>query len=206
MIADDTAITAGHCVGTGMKVRFGNENNPQARVATVTGYEHPTEFNQAICESAEPGKDESDIAVVHFGGGLPAGFHPATVYDGQIPLGNGDSITLAGYGVTNATSGAGSGVLRKTQVVVGDINYAATEIKFDSSHGTSDCFGDSGGPAFVMNGAVPLLYGSDSWGDSACREFSIYTKVPSHMTWVTAAAARLRAAHPAPGTAPHGHH
>ena len=78
----------------------------------------------------------------------------------------GIKLVLAGYGCTNSNgTGGNDGILRVGENVVSSFNEF--ELVFSRSSGAVTCFGDSGGPTFVVSNGVPKQLGVHSTGDYA---------------------------------------
>ncbi len=176
-----------------MYIMLGTDiNSASAKVLQVTG----AVVNPGWQGAASTGVDQSDIAVVQVGGGFPAGYSPATVFTDLSSLKKGENVILAGYGITNAKTKAGAGVLRKTEVTIADPNLGNTEIVFDQTNGHGACHGDSGGPAFINQGGKLLLLGltNRSYPDSApddCEHQAVYTKIAAYSDFITQAEGTL---------------
>ncbi|MGZ3708863.1 MAG: S1 family peptidase [Bdellovibrionota bacterium] len=198
LIDDDIAVTAAHCVDgvdmASLEILYGTSIlTSKAKKARVLG----ALANPGWQGDASSGVDEHDIAVVRFEGGLPKGYAKAKILEDSSGVRAGDSVTLAGYGITNAASQAGAGVLRKVDVTVVNPDLGKTEIVFDQSSGHGACHGDSGGPAFVKQGSSLLLLGLTNRGypDDApddCLEQSVYTKISAYLNWIQSAVSTLR--------------
>lgn len=197
LIGKGLALTAAHCVtdGTrGMVLIFGANIRADAENSRkVTAAEVPSLWK----EPHHGDHDFGDIAVVSFEGSIPKGFRPARLAPKSLTLDKGETVTLAGYGITNARSKAGAGVLRKAQVKVVEPEFGETEMIFDQRDGTGACHGDSGGPAFVTLGKRSYLAGvtNRSYPDGApdnCKEEVVYTRVMPYRAWISAAVAELR--------------
>lgn len=201
LIADDIAVTAAHCVdGTDpsdMQLAFGLDvlsGDPQT-VQVVSALANP-----GYAGEASTGKDQHDIAIVRFQGGIPKGYQVAKIMEDTSSLKKGSSVILAGYGITDATTHKGAGVLRKTEVKVLNAKFGQTEIEFDQTGGSGACHGDSGGPAFFQQGSELLLLALTNRGfpDNApddCMHDSVYTKISAYGDWIQSAEVQLRALH-----------
>ncbi|MGK5089061.1 trypsin-like serine protease [Bdellovibrionota bacterium FG-2] len=192
----DLAVTAAHCVemDEGIGLVFAQDMRaPKAKVVQVTGVVvNPTWWSNQSNE-----KNTGDIALVSFAGGIPAGFSKVKLLTKAAALKKGGSITLAGYGITDAYTQVGAGTLRKADVTILNPKFSTTEILFDQSSGRGGCHGDSGGPAFIKSGADLLLVGVTSRGYPAnapddCIHQSIYTKITSYSSFLKKAAKTLR--------------
>jgi V8-like Glu-specific endopeptidase len=197
LIARDMALTAAHCVedGTdGMMVIFGpNIRTDVGTAVRVLGSEVPRSWDAQSQEI----KDLGDIAVIHFDGELPDGFVPVRLAPAKLALAAGDTVTLAGYGITRAGSETGAGVLRKAQVKIVDPDFGKTEMIFDQTSGVGACHGDSGGPAFFTRSGKTYLVGvtNRSYPNDApddCKQQVVYVKTAPYLKWIASSEKALR--------------
>jgi hypothetical protein len=199
LIGKNTALTAAHCIskdGYAPVMIFGsNVRSPDSVQRPITG----VAVNPAWEQKRGRGMDQGDIAVVKFGGKLPSGYHPTTLDTAGSEVKKGDSAILAGYGVSDAHSHEGAGVLRKTTVAVAAPRKGKSEMIFDQSHGRGACHGDSGGPAYFQRGQKMILGGvtNRSYPNSAaddCAHKVVYTKVSAYRPWIEKSEAELNRA------------
>ena len=197
LVAQDLAITAAHCVTSeragerlvlGLVFSHKVKNAPADHIRWVDRVEVPTEWNP----SSRDLRDTSDVALLHFSGGLPVSYSPSDLLPFDFPLTRGLKVELAGYGISNASRETGSGTLRKVEVTISNPNYSASEVEFDQSHGGGACHGDSGGPAYVVIGGHPYLFGITSRGGGNCNLDVIYTKIAAYSAWFTEATRQIR--------------
>ncbi|MBC7692034.1 MAG: trypsin-like serine protease [Methylotenera sp.] len=189
LISSDTAVTAAHCLTPGGPkpvMIFGNDiHSPNS------------EKRQVIREAVNPkwrthqgkGMDQGDIALVKFPGGLPEGYQPIERANPDLPIKKGGKVVLAGYGISDALSKSGAGVLRKATVKLDDPRPGKSEMVLGQTHGHGACHGDSGGPAFIRQGGRAVLAGvtNRSYPDSApddCAHQVVYTKVAAYQPWI----------------------
>ena len=189
LIGKNTALTAAHCVQKGAYspvMIFGpNVRSPDSVHLPITG----VAVNPAWQQNRGRGMDQGDIAVVKFKGQIPAGYQPATMDAANDNIQKGESAVLAGYGVSNASTHEGAGVLRKTSVSVAEVRKGKSEMIFDQSHGRGACHGDSGGPAYFQRGQKMVLAGvtNRSYPNTAsddCAHKVVYTKVSAYRPWI----------------------
>ncbi len=187
LIRKDIAVTAAHCLATGgLKpvVIFGRDlHSPMA----VQRQSVAVAVNPKWRTNAGSGMDQGDIALVKFPGGLPPGYKKASLARGEVH--NGDSITLAGYGINDARSKSGAGTLRQADVRVVDARVKKSEMILDQSHGRGACHGDSGGPAFLRRGRRVVLAGVTNRGypnhaPDDCGHQVVYSKIPAYRSWI----------------------
>ncbi|CAN5951503.1 unnamed protein product [Sphagnum jensenii] len=202
IVANDLAITAAHCIsdqgsdpvksaaGTNYTLIFKTtlQGAAQSDLRQVDGVEIPSEWDP----SSNSDSNTSDVAVVHFSGGLPTGYEISDLLPFNETLTVGENVELAGYGISNATADTGAGILRKTTVTITNPNYSSSEVELDQTHGGGACHGDSGGPAYVLIDNHPYLFGITSRGGGNCDETVIYTKISAYADWFKKASDTLR--------------
>ena len=79
-------------------------------------------------------------------------------------------IVVAGYGRTNGQDSHSKGVLQKAYLNINKFNPAVDEFTSTDLEGKMGCHGDSGGPAFYIDGKSISLIGVVSRGDGKCRK------------------------------------
>lgn len=195
LLTNNIVVTAAHCIGedpTSMYVFFDvkvSENSEKRQVVqTVVSPLWATRQNED--------KDHGDIALVKFEGSLPATYSAAVVLPNFRLLKNGGSVTLTGYGLSNAADLETAGTLRQVDVQIADTAFARTEITIDQTHGKGACHGDSGGPAYVNINGKNYVWGITSRGvqddKNDCSKLSAYTSLAAYRTWINQTTARLR--------------
>ena len=132
-------------------------------------------------------KNWGDLAVFSYSGDTPRGYSPAQIAD-ENAVSDGDSVILAGYGVLDGKVGVPSQRLNEVTVTVKKAKYSKSEFTVDQSENKGACHGDSGGPAFVEQGADLILVGITSRGfDDHCAKATIYTRVAPFLDWIESA-------------------
>lgn len=202
ILAQDIAITAAHCVSGGSQqivLIFGTHIHGSDHSGNSTNQRKVSKVlvNSAYAKHAGRGMDQGDIALVRFEGGLPSGYYAIEPMTSDHVLKKGLKVTLAGYGISNALTHKGAGVLRKTRVSILDPRPGSTEMILDQTHGKGACHGDSGGPAFVKADGRLLLAGVTNRGypDRApdnCASDVVYTKVSAYLSWIERGIQELR--------------
>lgn len=193
LIGSHLALTAAHCVSPDLGSKgaksiliFGNDiHNSGAPKRGVTA----VKINRNWKSQAGRGMDQGDIALVKFEGNLPKGYHAIPIQKNERELKSGDSVVLAGYGISNAVTHSGAGKLRKTNVKILDSRPGATEMILDQTHGHGACHGDSGGPAYISKKGKLVLAGVTNRGyppngADNCAQGVVYTKVASLQNWI----------------------
>jgi len=118
----------------------------------------------------------ADIAIIELSQVAPAGHKPVAIYKGELRTN--DQLYLAGFGQTERAS---TGQLLYTTVRVS--SQTASEITVFENR-TGACYGDSGGPAFVLINNSLQVVGATSRGVAGCQGSSIYTKAPYFISWL----------------------
>jgi secreted trypsin-like serine protease len=188
LIDKDWILTAAHCVegetAAGMKIRFDDadiNDTTGGRVIAVAEIHSNTAFNFEDWDN--------DIALIKLATSVTdrtvTPIHRAAVAPGT-------AIIEVGYGDAD-NNGGGAGLLRKLATANIDCAIAndpavsgANLLCFDATDGTSSCYGDSGGPAFItVNGSYEVA-GVTSGGtaDQCTAGFDLYTSVAGELAFV----------------------
>jgi secreted trypsin-like serine protease len=188
-------VTAAHCLkdfprGEKLTVVFGT--NAKAGQVSLSNKREALKFlvhagyNEAAMNEEEASRPPHDIAFITLKSAAPSGYSPVSVLTSRHALTDGETLTLAGFGLTSAWFGD-SGKLRKVDVKLIEQSSVAQEIEFGESPGRSACMGDSGGPAFVKRNNKLVLVGVTSRGSSFCDDSGLYTDIRYHYDWMVAA-------------------
>lgn len=207
ILSDSLLLTAAHCVTSkpqNLAVLFGTQvDSPSTLQRRVVDYRisplYP--FRQFT------GKNNGDIAVVRFRGGLPAGYQPITYTRNRSLLVYGQRVLLAGFGAstilwdvdpkTGETKAkpSGSGTLRFVTTTVDNAFFTESEFLLENSKSEGACHGDSGGPAYSMeNGRLVLVGVTNGYiGDpsGACGGKMVYASTAFYDEWIRQTSAFL---------------
>jgi secreted trypsin-like serine protease len=185
ILNSETILTAAHCVEHPMQMVVVFASRVSAakgeNIRAVDGYvPHPD----------WPGSEAAaDLALVHFTGGLPAGFKPVALGVSVQPSLR-EPILLVGYGVTDGIKRKGSGVLRETDSTI--LRLGPQGEIFSDGRDSSVCFGDSGGPLFVERGGEwQQIAVAHSVADNACTTASVHASLATAAAWIARTMARL---------------
>lgn len=195
LIGGNFAVTAAHCIDV--------DNPENMYVFFAAKPNKSTERRQVLKAKVSPywelrqneDKNTSDIAVIKFdGNGLPKGYEPVKFLEDDSVLQKGTTAIILGYGIDNATTQTGAGMLRFTTLQISDPKFSPTELLLDQSKGTGACHGDSGGPAFVYLKNKQGVGNYYLWGitnhsskddvDNLCNKSVIYTNATLFITWM----------------------
>jgi secreted trypsin-like serine protease len=170
LIAERFVVSAAHCLKNyynRLYIAFGRDGREFSYVEASDWQIHPS-YSGSFYQSVP-----ADISMIALSADAPAGYEPIPVYQGSLR--RGDTIYLAGFGQTE--SGSSGGLLYKGVTV----NSADTD-EFSVSNGA--CYGDSGGPAYVFDGASLQVIGATSRGTAGCRGDAVYTNVDYFRSWI----------------------
>lgn len=149
-----------------------------------------------------------DIAMVHFQGGLPAGYEPVKLATDPALVKSGTTMHMIGYGLSRVDSKMAivngqptfvavpdqttPGQLRETKVAI-DRYDTYTQMIFTDGRATSVCSGDSGGPAFVNDASGnPVQVGiAEAVATAYCNSVAMHTAVFPFLDWIEKTAAEL---------------
>ncbi|OFZ30428.1 MAG: hypothetical protein A2622_08455 [Bdellovibrionales bacterium RIFCSPHIGHO2_01_FULL_40_29] len=191
LISSRVLLTAAHCITATpdkIKVAFHtslscesgfNIANTQRVLKTVVheDYQDKTTTTEVI----------NDIALIFLEVDAPSSYPIFKIADPQMVRNS--RIYFYGYGVTGSHN-KDSGVLRKTSLQRSDyvIKKDIEKVRVDQSNGKGICYGDSGGPAFVLIDNEPQILGVNSFGrgneDKICEGTSTLALVFSYKKWI----------------------
>lgn len=191
LIAKRVVLTASHCIegysDDTLYVAFGtvakNGHYARERLRTASRLTMHEGYDTEAMEQENATRPPNDIALISLSQDAPTAYTPIAPLKLTTPLQVGETLTLAGFGLTHWLYGS-TGVLRKVDVKLTKLASAAKEIHFGETPGKSACMGDSGGPAFVKRAGKLALVGVTSRGDGRCSNDGIYTDVRYFSDWI----------------------
>jgi secreted trypsin-like serine protease len=190
LVSPDVILTAAHCTeGSPQKMHIIFSND--VKKSSPKNTREADKIIQQPNWTRHMPAGESDLALIHFVGKAPLGYHPVKLAGATIKLKTGDAITLMGFGVTDGDAEAGSGKLRQTSSKIID-RHSPTELITDGEK-SGVCFGDSGGPAFIKKGTDIFQWGvASSVTSHECNQTSIHTEVMKYLEWIQASITKLQ--------------
>jgi hypothetical protein len=169
LVSRHVVVSAGHCTEFGgpSRISIGSDPATDAVFVPVRSFQaHPMYDGAAL---------ENDISVVILDEPAPLDAAPFPIATASPPLG---PARFVGFGFTEVGP---AGFYGRKYHVTTDIT-GVDPLTFQ--YGVATCNGDSGGPAFVVEGGREVLAGVTSWGDGPCAEFGVDTRVDVHRAWI----------------------
>lgn len=202
-IAPELVLTAAHCLMGGGAVRVVSlDTRFRERSHPVIGVlPHPS-FVPGTTPRTQPG---TDLAVLRLASPLPADIEPLSLGSG---LWQGETVTMAGYGLSSENNKRTARRLRETPLVNAGNYTTSNTVKvavdtqaLGETPGAGACRGDSGGPVLRGSAASRDLVGIVSWSSGPlnsrvrriCGGFTAITPISEHRSWITEASGRLLA-------------
>lgn len=176
LIGPRAIVAAAHCrelVDARIAFFGADTSMPGTRVDLAQAIVHP---------SFDPVTLADDVAVYLLDAAPPAEAGPPALVATRAPA-VGESLRFVGYGWTEIRRQGDYGVRTSLATEV-------TEVADETfTYGVATCNGDSGGPAFLLDGEVEKVIGVTSYGDAPCAEFGVDTRLDAYATFLAAAAA-----------------
>jgi secreted trypsin-like serine protease len=192
-LAPDLVLTAAHCVSRSIDYEVkAYQTGIAIPVRTIA--RHPR-FDYAAYAAS---RATADIALIKLAAPLPEVVIPASLAAPRR-VAPGETLTIAGFGVTIAGTARGLGQPRMATLTVtgkpGSLQIRLFDVATRNRRiGLGGCTGDSGAPAY--DGEGPLVIGIVSWstapGDEAgCGGLTGLTPLLSYRDWIVETARRL---------------
>lgn len=203
VIAPRIVLTAAHCLmdGGSISVVSLDARFKARRQLVIAVLPHPS-FVPGTTPRTQPG---TDLALLRLAQPLPDDMEPLSLGGG---LWQGETVTMAGYGLSSENNKRSARQLRETQLVnVGNYttqNTVKVAVDVDSrgeTPGAGACRGDSGGPVIRGDARSRDLVGIVSWSSGPlktrarliCGGFTAITPVGDFRDWISQGSARLLA-------------
>ncbi|MDO8878811.1 MAG: trypsin-like serine protease [Pseudolabrys sp.] len=192
-LARDLVLTAAHCVALPIPYRVrAYQNGATIEVRQVARHPGFSMANYAASRAT------ADIALIKLATPLPDIVVPAGLAAARR-VAAGETLTIAGFGVTRNRSDDGLGVPRMALLAVtgkpGSLQVRLHDpATLNKRAGFGGCVGDSGGPAF--DGEGPLVIGVISWStapndEEGCGGLTGVTPLLNYRKWIVDTAAKF---------------
>ncbi|MDO9414028.1 MAG: trypsin-like serine protease [Pseudolabrys sp.] len=192
-LAPDLVLTGAHCVTLPVAYKVRTYQNG-ATIDARQVMRHPG-FSMA---SYAASRATADIALIKLAQPLPDIIVPAALAASRR-VAVGETLTIAGFGVTRNKTDDGLGIPRAaTLVVTGKPGSLQVRLQDPATQnkraGLGGCVGDSGGPAF--DGEGPLVIGVISWStapndEAGCGGLTGVTPLLNYRQWIVDTAKKL---------------
>jgi hypothetical protein len=198
-VARDLLLTAAHCVQPGADYKLVDSKPGEVPVLKDTArIERDPQFD---LKRLFGHLATADVALIKLVDPLPARISPARIGGDGETVAVGDSLVVAGYGVTVRGDGRTGGTLRTaTLVVTGQPGTLQIRL-FDPNAkglkpGLGACAGDSGAPAFRDSGGSLSIVGVVSWStgpnqSAGCGGLTGITPLVRYRAWILATARKI---------------
>jgi MYXO-CTERM domain-containing protein len=190
LIAPDLVITAGHCIGgiTGVKLGVNDWTSPGGEtIAVVEEIEHPNSWGTY------------DVGVLVLA--QPSSYAPRIIATGCVldrSLKPGAAAHIVGYGAIDEEGNQYTSELREAETTITDPECTGGRGCNGSvspggelgagGNGVDACFGDSGGPLYLVDESGNYLVGVTSRGyydaELPCEEGGIWVRPDAVIDWI----------------------
>jgi secreted trypsin-like serine protease len=198
-IGRDLLLSAAHCVQPGSEYKL--LENPASREAKLKDIARIERHPQFDLKRLFAHLATADVALLKLAEPLPAKIPAAHLGSESATVGVGDTLVVAGYGVTVRGAERLDGIVRAaTLVATGQLGTLQVRL-FDSrtkgeSAGLGACTGDSGAPAFRQENGSLALIGVVSWSTgpkltAGCGGLTGITPIARYRTWIVDTARAL---------------
>jgi hypothetical protein len=198
-IAQDLLLTAAHCVQPGADYKFA-DGVPGQRPALkdIVRIERDPQFDlkRLFAHLAT-----ADVALLKLAEPIETRIPPAAIAGENEIVAVGDTLVVAGYGVTVRGADLLDGMVRAAKLVVTGHPGSLQIRLFDpatkgDTPGLGACTGDSGAPAFRDNDGKLAIIGVVSWSTGAklsagCGGLTGITPLETYRAWIVDTARRL---------------
>jgi secreted trypsin-like serine protease len=192
LITRTVVLTAAHCLDdtdTGdYRVFFGNDATRSGDLVTVLQHVQHPGWDGSAPESGD------DVALIRLAGPAPAGVKPIPHLPAAKGLDDSDvgtDLEFSGFGLTESGSSD-----EKLHVLVAldavcpgpdpctdeGVEISPRAFGYTQEAG-GPCFGDSGGPAFIVRDGYEYVAGITSYGDD-CEGYGVSTAVHPYQAWI----------------------
>jgi len=198
-IGRDLLLSAAHCVQPGSEYKL--LENPASREAKLKDIARIERHPQFDLKRLFAHLATADVALIKLVAPLPAKIPAAHLASESATVSVGDSLVVAGYGVTMRGAERLDGLVRAATLVATGQPGSLQIRLFDprtkgESAGLGACTGDSGAPAFREENGSFALIGVVSWSTgpkltAGCGGLSGITPIARYRAWIVDTARTL---------------
>jgi secreted trypsin-like serine protease len=198
-VGRDLLLTAAHCVQPGADYKLvASEPGDTPVLKDIARIEREPQFDlkRLIGHLAT-----ADVALIKLAEPLPARIPPVRVGSETETVAVGDTLVVAGYGVTVRGDGRTGGTVRAAPLAVtgqpGSLQISLVDpVTKGARAGLGACTGDSGAPAFRDAGGALTIVGVVSWStgpnlSAGCGGLTGITPLGRYHGWIVDTARRL---------------
>jgi len=198
-VTRDLLLTAAHCVQPGADYKLvGSAPGQPPVLKDIARIERDPQFDlkRLLGHLAT-----ADVALIKLAEPLPARVPPVRIGSDSETVAVGDTLVIAGYGVTVRGDGRTGGTVRAARLVVtgqpGPLQIRLFDPRTkDEGPGLGACAGDSGAPAFRDAGGSLILVGVVSWStgpklSAGCGGLTGVTPLVRYRSWIVNTARAL---------------
>jgi secreted trypsin-like serine protease len=195
-IAPELLLTAAHCVQPGADYKLVDREPGQSlsEVPTLKDIARIERHPQFDLKRLFAHLATADVALIKLVDPLPARVPPVRIGGDNETVAVGDTLTVAGYGVTVRGDGRSGGVVRAASLIVTGQPGTLQIRLFDpatkgQSAGLGACAGDSGAPAFRDDNGTLSIIGVVSWStgpnlSGGCGGLTGITPLVRYRAWM----------------------
>jgi secreted trypsin-like serine protease len=200
VVGRDVVLTAAHCFEDRTRavyVRVGSASNTPIRVQQIAFHAQYDETRRkdydALIQSAIsapaiklPASPLYDLALLYLQSPLPSNAKVATFAAARPDL-TASTLESVGFGCTSTACSAATDVLRKVAMrYVKESSAARLVVLTGAKKKRGSCFGDSGGPDFIVAGKTVSVFAMVSTGPESCEVgISVDTLLAPYLAWVS---------------------
>jgi hypothetical protein len=198
-IGRDLLLTAAHCVQPGSEYKF--LDNPASREAVLKNIVRIERHPQFDLKKLFAHVATADVALIKLAEPLPTRIPPARLGGDDEAVAVGDSLVVAGYGVTARGAERLDGLVRAATLVATGQPGSLQIRLFDpltkgDNPGLGACTGDSGAPAFRDENGSLAIIGVVSWSTgpkltAGCGGLTGITPIIRYRAWIVDTARAL---------------
>jgi MYXO-CTERM domain-containing protein len=182
LIGTKTVITAGHCFDATATyaVELGGKSYEVAKALAHPQYSTTGEI--LVGDTTYQGVALNDVSILVLKEEVQD-VTPMKIATQQPALGS--SITIVGFGLTAASQTNSGGTKRVAQTKISQVTaeYFLYGLATDPSGGNT-CYGDSGGPTYILENGQERLLGVHSMGDTECKEYGYDMMARRYASWL----------------------